>query len=1069
MPDHSCRFHPYLLHARCSCVASSLPVPWSRVSVATLDKADVLTGDGELTYVSIPFEKVEQDSNGDVLIWGKATDGSVDSDQQIVDPEFAAKGIAEWLDTGPNVRVQHQAQRDPAGVGLKAERDDDAHWVKSKIIEPVAKRLVLGGALRAYSVGIARPTIQRDAVARGGRITDGQIVEISLVDRPANKNCGFQLVKAAADGTPEWVGKMFGTELLEKSEADVTLVLPSDVHIGFSPADMARILKRKADKDVTTVYHGGVPKADDEEEMEKADDEESAEKRKLTSSARNALPDSDFVFPGERKYPIHDESHARNALSRVPQHGTPEEKKRVRAAVHRRYPGIGQEEKKAKKAARKAAARVAEAALPDVTKPVEKKDKAACMGCGAMQNSKHVYCSECGSSMGGAMPVEKNHDFMCLGCGREMDKGEKFCPGCGKPNPGHNPMADMKIPANKAERSRVATATVTKAKKPRKGKKGGKPFGGNQAPPFGSKDTDDGKDDKGMDAPVTTDKDAVRYDGGVPAGSMKGKKGGFGSTPSPGEGVTGERTQSVPAHREPDGLDVAAFEHDAKLPTDSRGDRQSIPAVKGGKLNAPESHAIAVDTSTPGGKGKKRKRAKDLPVGTTPAAVGGSGEHAHPVPGHRSAAEDQVFDRDASKGADPEIARVLRLKSLGIPDDIGYAHDLVCPAYGWDDLVKCYPQGLEGFSADDWQQKALSAAASAPLAEAMAASQLGQHAFTIKSADLADLIDVKTDLNKAFRDANPGPGSFPTPGEIRPSAYRRPKITADRAAYSHQYGPPNTASVPDAGGIHAGSFSRGFIQSGRADDSPANKSGAPYPPETGKPVNLDYSSIHKGNVAQAFIAMHDHFDRVFPGVCPMNGAAAHPGRAVDDGVRKDDEPEVTKKVSPDGMSKKARKRRDKKLTRAVMKGKMPLDEARIKMGKKPRKSPDPLQPNKAAAEPDMTKTVRRESAGTDITKAVAAALRKSDARNGKRIRALTRVVNALADQPDPRTQPFKGLARNPIQKSARPAGVQSIAESAERAQLMVVRELENTARNSPDPTTREAAWQQVLKFKGLVP
>jgi hypothetical protein len=34
-------------------------------------------------------------------------------------------------------------------------------------------------------------------------------------------------------------------------------------------------------------------------------------------------------------------SHARNALARVSQHGTPAEKKQVRAAVAKKYPGIG--------------------------------------------------------------------------------------------------------------------------------------------------------------------------------------------------------------------------------------------------------------------------------------------------------------------------------------------------------------------------------------------------------------------------------------------------------------------------------------------------------------------------------------------------------------------------------------------------------------------------------------------------------------------------------------------------------------------------------------------------------
>jgi hypothetical protein len=61
---------------------------------------------------------------------------------------------------------------------------------------------------------------------------------------------------------------------------------------------------------------------------------------KLTSAGRNRLPSSDFALPG-RRYPVENPSHARNALARVSQHGTPAEKSEVRAKVHEKYPSIG--------------------------------------------------------------------------------------------------------------------------------------------------------------------------------------------------------------------------------------------------------------------------------------------------------------------------------------------------------------------------------------------------------------------------------------------------------------------------------------------------------------------------------------------------------------------------------------------------------------------------------------------------------------------------------------------------------------------------------------------------------
>ena len=61
---------------------------------------------------------------------------------------------------------------------------------------------------------------------------------------------------------------------------------------------------------------------------------------RLTTAERDKIPGSDFALPG-RRYPIEDESHARNALARVSQYGSPEEKATVRAKVHRKYPDIG--------------------------------------------------------------------------------------------------------------------------------------------------------------------------------------------------------------------------------------------------------------------------------------------------------------------------------------------------------------------------------------------------------------------------------------------------------------------------------------------------------------------------------------------------------------------------------------------------------------------------------------------------------------------------------------------------------------------------------------------------------
>lgn len=71
---------------------------------------------------------------------------------------------------------------------------------------------------------------------------------------------------------------------------------------------------------------------------------------KLTYQRRKKMKKSSFALPGKREggnggYPIPDKAHARNALARVSQFGTPAQKKEVRAKVHKKFPSIGKKSK----------------------------------------------------------------------------------------------------------------------------------------------------------------------------------------------------------------------------------------------------------------------------------------------------------------------------------------------------------------------------------------------------------------------------------------------------------------------------------------------------------------------------------------------------------------------------------------------------------------------------------------------------------------------------------------------------------------------------------------------------
>lgn len=59
----------------------------------------------------------------------------------------------------------------------------------------------------------------------------------------------------------------------------------------------------------------------------------------LDAKKRNGLDSSDFALPG-RKYPIDTPERARSALARVKQFGSPEDQRKVKTAVQKKYPDM---------------------------------------------------------------------------------------------------------------------------------------------------------------------------------------------------------------------------------------------------------------------------------------------------------------------------------------------------------------------------------------------------------------------------------------------------------------------------------------------------------------------------------------------------------------------------------------------------------------------------------------------------------------------------------------------------------------------------------------------------------
>ena len=963
--------------------------------------ATTLTDNNEITYASFPIEKTETDANGDLIVYGKASDGGIDSDNQIVDPAWMSKAVQEWLSTGANLRVQHSAQRDPAGIGLEASTDNaGATWVKGLVIEPIAQKLVAKGALRAYSVGIARPTIVRDASAQGGRIVGGELVEISLVDRPANKRCALQLVKSEG-GLPEYTGKLFG------ESADIEKALKADVADGrvadalddmrdavdnavrAQNADPDR-LSDPADSAVSNTL-SGISGLTDQAIRQQAADKSFTGKMDMSSFD---MPDMSLTFtPNDLakilKSKIIDQHYEELAVKALADAEYGVYKRDVSAAERRALAGRGH-------------------ALSDGSYPIantEDLHNAAILarsGHGNVSGARALIARRA-KELGVANPLDDNNDA------KKFDEGSDLSP--------------------------AVTAVKSETAEPEPAEK--------EAEPVITKEPED--------APA--------------AGSEPAKK-------------AKKKTKKLPpwlAQQKADKPDADGDDGDGDEDDDDvTGKTGHVHSEKCMPSGTPQSASGAKDAPP----------MKEMP---DPNAY----QHS-PMPAGRNTPEHK------GSGASPETAAMLRFKSIGIDTDMGRLHDLTCPAFHPDEVAKYHPFASLKNVIDTglWQRKAVDAACG-PMDSAMLMTRVWQAAETLQGADEADLNDYRLELHKAFRDANPGPTSYPTPGQVTPGQYHRPVITAGHAALSPGYGAPNSSPSVASGPVSgAGGYDRPPLSAGHQSPSPSfMKGGFEYPSQTGVPTRLHYAQVDKEQARAALSMMHDHLAHKFPSACPMldqdpyrvNNNTTPPPTV---GISKTDaEPETVKAVTPEAVFKapleevddvvfKAFKKMRKKLGKKVLAGKMTVDEARTKLGRnfsQKDAEPEAVKTDAPAAlEPVTVKSLDPDVIKSAMAEVMAPLLEKISEQGAalkvqeEQLAAQQAVVNKMADMPDPMSAAFTGLALNPVRKSARPAGVPTQAEVAERTQQMIMRQLDRTWRTSENPMEREAARSALDKYQGVI-
>ncbi len=138
----------------------------------------------------LPISKVETQADGSRLVSGYASTPTKDLDGEIVSLDAIKSALPaywEWR----NVRQMHA----PLAVGRAQEAtvDSDGLFLTAKIVEENCIKLIDEKVLQGFSIG------GKKLAKKGDTITELELIEISVVDRPANPDCRFVALGKSAN------------------------------------------------------------------------------------------------------------------------------------------------------------------------------------------------------------------------------------------------------------------------------------------------------------------------------------------------------------------------------------------------------------------------------------------------------------------------------------------------------------------------------------------------------------------------------------------------------------------------------------------------------------------------------------------------------------------------------------------------------------------------------------------------------------------------------------------------------------------------------------------------------
>lgn len=260
----------------------------------------------------LPLAKIDKETR---TVSGYASTPSLDLDGEIVSLDAvknALPGYWEWR----NIREMHQPSA--VGVAKEANVDSEGLYLTSKIVDDAAWNKVLEGVYKGYSIG------GRKLAKTGNIITEIELIEVSIVDRPANPDCRISVAKRAKKA-----GEAFLVKAAKPPKNDLVKALKK----------MSQVAETLA-KDGPPAAHDGFSlpaKVETKKPEEPKAETLDTEKREFSDKQRQSLASQGIALP-DGSYPIANKSDLQNAIQAF---GRAKDKKKAKKHIIRRAKALG--------------------------------------------------------------------------------------------------------------------------------------------------------------------------------------------------------------------------------------------------------------------------------------------------------------------------------------------------------------------------------------------------------------------------------------------------------------------------------------------------------------------------------------------------------------------------------------------------------------------------------------------------------------------------------------------------------------------------------------------------------